>query len=463
MAVKPSHLSDQLGRTARLVTRSGTAVNLREELGREGEGAIFRTEKPGYVAKVYQRDHADTSRRRKLEAMLAHPLDRAHPTSRGICWPLAILFDSQDRFRGYVMQEAKGRPMGRRLFVKTELQASFPTWDRRQLVNACITTLERIQFLHRANVLLGDINPENILVENESSVWLVDTDSYQIGQFPCPVGTAHFTPPELQDAHFGHVLRTPQHEAFAVATLVFMVLHLGKPPYAQRGGGSPIENIRTMEFPYPLGGRSRRNAPEGAWRFIWSNLTYALKEAFFETFDKSCRGEPRRTASDWLSLLHQYAHALDRGHVSRELFPASFKPVTRHAQDKFGAASDESGRSLMCAACGAPFVLSQREEDFFRSKGLSDPKRCKSCRSSNAPQPKHVIPPITQRQAQGRSGGGLHVPAPVPLRSISPSKAVKCAKKRAVGRPVRARTITSPTGQGDVVERFLQFLSRLFS
>jgi len=38
-------------------------------------------------------------------------------------------------------------------------------------------------------------------------------------------------------------------------------------------------------------------------------------------------------------------------------------------------------KSLQCADCGATFVFSAEEQDYFQSKGFTnEPKRCPSCR-----------------------------------------------------------------------------------
>jgi len=91
-------------------------------------------------------------------------------------------------------------------------------------VQLAINILERISYLHRLNVLLGDINPLNILVKDENTIYFVDCDSYQIEGFPCAVGTVDFTAPEIQGVDFRTFLRAPEHELFAVATLLFMML-----------------------------------------------------------------------------------------------------------------------------------------------------------------------------------------------------------------------------------------------
>ena len=37
-------------------------------------------------------------------------------------------------------------------------------------------------------------------------------------------------------------------ENFAVATLLFMIMLPGKPPYSQQGGEDPVSNIMKMNF-----------------------------------------------------------------------------------------------------------------------------------------------------------------------------------------------------------------------
>jgi DNA-binding helix-hairpin-helix protein with protein kinase domain len=365
-----------------LKARRGGTVVIGQRLGGGGEGEIYAVGDPSLVAKLYKPECASQQRLDKLQAMLATPLDRATARAAGICWPVDLLVDANGRFRGYLMPKAGGKPLASCVFNREELAKSFPHWDRRHLVRALIRIVDAYGLLHARGILVGDINPNNVLVQDENTVFIVDTDSFQVGRFPCPVGTAHFCAPELQGARFGTLLRTEQHECFAVATLVFMVLMGGKPPYAQVGGESPAENIRNGRFPYPLREHSTGTAPQGAWRFIWSHLAFQLKEALFQTFDASGRHLPRRRAADWSRLLRNYLHALEQGWVSRELFPCSLKRVSAHAKAAFGVRGDQAGRTLTCIGCGQPFLFSSREEAWYRARNLSEPRRCPSCREA---------------------------------------------------------------------------------
>jgi tRNA A-37 threonylcarbamoyl transferase component Bud32 len=307
---------------------------LEREIGSGGEGKVFATSISGIVAKIYKPEKLTKGLHTKLQCMLVRGLDLSGD-ARGICWPLDILTDEDGVFRGYLMHEAMGTDLGVCVFIRPELERHFPYWNRRHLVTLCINLLKKIRILHDNDIIIGDINPYNIRVEDETSIFFVDTDSYQIGKYPCPVGFIYTTPPELQQIDFSKIFRTHEHEAFAIATMLFMILHAGKQPYAQLGGGTNIENIRNMRFPYPLGERSERTAPEGPWKYIWSHLTYKMKEAFYETFHESYQGQKRRTVGTWISILEEYAYTLDKGFTSNELFPSNYKQISTYAEENF--------------------------------------------------------------------------------------------------------------------------------
>ena len=210
------------------------------------------------------------------------------------------------------MPRASGEPLGHGLFIPTVWLSKQPNWTRKDSVRLAISILEGIEYLHRMKVLLGDINPMNILVRDANGVFFVDCDSYQVEGFPCPVGSINFVAPEIQGQDFTRFLRTPEHELFAVATLVFMIMMPGKPPYSHQGGADGAANIKKMHFPYPLGEKASREAPEGAWRFCWSHLNRALKEAFYSSFDSASQGQPRVKVSDWLQLFKNYEFTLSK-------------------------------------------------------------------------------------------------------------------------------------------------------
>ena len=288
------HLSDE------------SAVTLGKELAHGGEGTVFEITGRDEVCKIYYVDKLTSDREQKVRLMLTRKL-----SDPAICWPSASVLDKHRVFRGYVMPRASGKPLAHSLFVPKPWLEENPTWNRRQSVRLAINILERISYLHRLNVLLGDINPLNILVKDENTIYFVDCDSYQIEGFPCPVGTVNFTAPEIQGVDFRTFLRSPEHELFAVATLLFMMLMPGKSPYSHQGGESGYLNIQETHFSYPLGDNHSDGVPLGPWRFCWSHLNFGIKEAFYKSFHSDYRQEPRVTLGKWLKLLRDYEKLLN--------------------------------------------------------------------------------------------------------------------------------------------------------
>src|SRR5205085_2977941 len=89
----------------------------------------------------------------------------------------------------------------------------------------------------------------------------VDTDSFQVRDpqtgtvYRCPVGKPDFTPAELQGETFREVDRTPEHDRFGLAVLLFLLLMEGTHPFAGSytvpGDPPPYaERIRMGYFPY---------------------------------------------------------------------------------------------------------------------------------------------------------------------------------------------------------------------
>ncbi|MCH3960188.1 MAG: zinc-ribbon domain containing protein [Selenomonas sp.] len=309
-------------------TSAGIPILLEKEVAAGGEGIIYTTNSAS-VAKIYKQKNNTLRKYEKIKCMLSKNI-----AYEGICYPIEALYNEQKEFVGYLMPEAKGRELQKSIFIKPLFLKHFPGWKKRDTVELCITIMEKIKYLHDRNIILGDINPANILVVSPREVYFVDTDSYQIEGFPCPVGTATYTAPEIQRKNFTTFLRTMGNENFAVATLLFMIMLPGKPPYSQQGGDDLVNNIIRMDFSYPFGESSNKKTPDGPWRYIWSHLTYDLKSAFYNTFRQGgeySAEETRQSVDEWLSIFRYYLSLLDEGKygrqdaMSEELFPTRFK------------------------------------------------------------------------------------------------------------------------------------------
>jgi serine/threonine protein kinase len=247
----------------------------------------------------------------------------------GICAPIESLFDERGHFVGYLMPKANaesGFELQTCVFNPALLKLKLADWDRINLANLSISILEKIKLLHENDIIIGDINPFNILIKDDKTVYFVDVDSYQVDNYPCPVGTVHFTAPEIQNVDsFNKLIRTKEHEYFAVATLLFMIFHAGKTPFSFQGGGNMKENIISMNFSYPLGDEDNYLAPQGMWEFIWSELSYEIRKGFYTVFKENIRLD----INDWLNILNIYLDDLRQGTYPKAIFPNSTEKIVQ--------------------------------------------------------------------------------------------------------------------------------------
>lgn len=345
-------------------TSSGKQVRLGQKLSEGGEGVIYKTSTPGLVCKIYHPNKVTTLKRQKIELMVSRKIDRP-----GICWPTELVFNQHGEFVGYLMPLAQGKTMQASMFVKPVLLKTFPSWQRIDLVNLCVAFLRHLEYLHSLNIIVGDINPQNLLVTQDSTqLWLVDTDSFQVEAFPCPVGTVNFTAPEIQGLGYESFLRTIQHEDFAVATMLFMILFPGKPPYSQQGGGSPAENIKGKRFPYrdfdDKENFSGENAPQGSWGIIWNHLSKDLRAAFHRTFSR----DERLTVDQWLPLLTRYQFSIQKKYLGNEIFPQSYFFIRDPIE-------------VVCGKCKTSIVASKKYADAQAKRGMK--VWCQDCHKQN--------------------------------------------------------------------------------
>lgn len=432
-------------------TEQFAELELRELIASGGEGSVYETNTK-FVAKIYKEDKVTTRRKEKVLLMTKKELECG-----GISFPVIPLFNSHSEFIGYLMKKAVGEELRTSIFCPIpKFKEKHPDWKREDLVQLCITILKKIDYLHSKNIIMGDINPGNILVKSPTEVFFVDTDSYQIEDLPCPVGQCNYTAPEIQGKEYNSFLRTMGNENFAIATLLFQILLPGKLPYSHTGGGNQNENILEMNFPYRLGESGNKNEPGGQWKFMWSHLTYAVKEAFYNTFQNggAHTAEDRRlSASDWIKILSYYHHLLREGKLakndpmSESIFPTRWKAgkdalwaVCRHCGEKFPYYESKSGRNsnppsycfacrekisewAVCEECGEEFPIYVPEFDYYKGKGYGLPKRCPACRKK-----RKAASEKRKTEAQKKHYGGLdfnqkipgqpQIPSPAPARPI---------------------------------------------
>jgi DNA-binding helix-hairpin-helix protein with protein kinase domain len=231
-------------------------------LVRGGEALLHELpDRPALLAKVYHQPTPEKAA--KLAAMLATPpIDPTTDTGHvAIAWPVDRLLcpDAPGRVLGFVMSRVTGvRPVFE-FFNPRSRRRLCPGFHYGYLLRTARNLAGAVRAVHERDYVVGDLNESNTLVNNQALVTLVDTDSFQVPDhgrvFRCPVGKPEYTPPELQQVRFADFDRGPEHDAFALAVLIFQLLQQGTHPFAGRftGEGEPGELARRIalgQWPY---------------------------------------------------------------------------------------------------------------------------------------------------------------------------------------------------------------------
>lgn len=340
---------------------------LGERMSRGKEGYVYAIEdEPHLVAKIFKRGKVTTHRRDKVELMVQHAV--AVP---GICFPESTL-SYEGSFVGYVMPRAQdAHVLGDTIFIPQELERLHPGWTRRDLIDICLAFLKQVKTLHDLNILIGDINPNNVMLGNQKDAWIIDVDSVQIEGYPCPVGWDEFTAPEILGGVHG--LRSIEHENFAVAVMLFMIMMTGTFPYENSGSDDTIQNIQSGLFPYGYDGRSERELqPPLRWLYVWSHLSRELKRLFWNSFHRDgAHYQPanRVTVDEWIAAFEGFNKNL----AYRGVDPQSLEifPIRRKA---------EGGAKLSdCPRCGGKKLISQYSVGDDLDKEFRTPSLCNDC------------------------------------------------------------------------------------
>lgn len=370
----------------RLRTEDAEPVTLRGPLlegGEEahgGEGVLFLTDQPGTVAKLYNAEHLTAGRRDKLAEMLRHD-----PCVPGLCWPTHMLYTQQGDFLGYLMPQAPATAMPfsksvLKIGSSTQRTTYMPNWTRSDLVKAARGAARIVAGLHRNNILMGDVNAGNFMVDlkDSSKVYVVDTDSFQLGGYPCPVGFEEFTFPGTAarlgvtgGLHYDSFLRTEDDENYVLAILLFEVLFIGQNPFVTMSGDDPLTSMRKRYLPYAhVNANEDFKVPGDNW-LIWCNLPRTITKVFIDTFEGwALENWKPAPAAQWETLLGQYLNLIQRSNFSNELAPTKFyefDPANPRYVD------------VTCPCCKKEFNIIKRR--YEKLGGGEKPIFCNACQS----------------------------------------------------------------------------------
>ncbi len=286
-------------------------ITLLNEIAASGEAKVWRTNHHGYLAKIY---HSPTPERmEKLAAMIAHaPKEpNSHLNHISFAWPNSSLKDDKGDYVGFLMPEVKG---GKELIniYNPQLRKSLKLEiDWRFLHTTALNIASIIAALHEAGYVLGDIKPQNILVNNRALPSIIDTDSFQVKNpkngkvYRCLVGSEGYTPPELIGEDFSSIEQTEIHDRFRLAIIIYQLLFGGNSPFQGiwTGGGETPEVNELIKHGIWL--YSQNSLIEHVERTIPMIIVHpAIRECFLRCFNDGYKNPHLRpTAKEWLEVL----------------------------------------------------------------------------------------------------------------------------------------------------------------
>jgi|GEM_PF-1789768 len=291
---------------------SGEPITLKKQIMQSGEATLWQVTDPGKIAKIYHKPSLEKAE--KLRKMLESP--PKDPTEKqghlSIIWPQSLIYNAQEMVVGFLMTKIKNantlsyvyNPKLRRKFAQG--------FNWYYLHTACMNLAWILQALHEKSYVIGDIKPENFLVTPHALVSILDTDSFQIGEYFCPVGSEGLTPPELIDQDLTSIKRKPYHDMFGIAVIFYLML-FGSHPFSgswQGNGSMPSKDFLVKEG-FWLYAPGTKISP-GPYNLSLKTIHPQLEKLFHQTFTQGHKHpEKRPLPIHWMQAFQEALCSLE--------------------------------------------------------------------------------------------------------------------------------------------------------
>ena len=220
---------------------------LDKSLSRGGEGQTYEFQKYRNVAKIYTDSKTAPAREAKIKELIKffRQSNVANSTVMSkIAPPLFPLFDAHSNFVGFGMKKAKADANLVKVYEYPPTDGT--TYSIKTRIKILINLCAAIEELHNLRYIVGDMNPNNIMVNSTTGdITIIDVDSMQIRSTNgtdcrCVVCAPGYVAPEVirkvrgystYAAYPGEVF-TIQTDYFALAIHCFRMLFHGFHPYS---------------------------------------------------------------------------------------------------------------------------------------------------------------------------------------------------------------------------------------
>ncbi len=291
---------------------------LGQELGRGGEGAVYELrDRPGLAVKLYQKP-LDQEKSAKIAAMAKFGNERLLKLTAWPIEPIRIGSVTGPAV-GFLMPKISGHKQAFNLYSPKLRLREFPTASWRFLIRSAANAARAFAVVHESGHVIGDVKHDNLLIGGQATVRLVDCDSYQItgsgSRWFCEVGTPTHQPPELQNVRtYKGLVRTPNHDNFGLAVIIFQMLFMARHPFSGRflgTGEMPMERaISEYRFVYGSNAAAiQMERPPASLDLngVTRNLALLFERAFSRQGSQP-NGRPR--PDEWVAALQDLEHHL---------------------------------------------------------------------------------------------------------------------------------------------------------
>ena len=290
--------------------RNGRVFKLSKPISQGGEAIVWKLAgQPKICAKIYKKS-ISKAEYKKLICLIQRFQDlciKEPNLCRHLAVPKEIVFDGQCHPIGYIMRYVNGKEISSYICSDILLCESY---TRQMQIDIVFQIAYVMQRLHSYDIIIGDISPQNILVEN-GCVTFVDLNavefSYNGVKYEC--GGVHFqyTPPE-----YIRLSKYPVSEStdvWGLQVLAFELFLPGYQPYNYRCNLSFEEDTEHGNYFW----YRPEKVVDKVGYLLLNSLNERVQTAFYEAFSsngKCFTADTRISAKEWenhIASLYQSA------------------------------------------------------------------------------------------------------------------------------------------------------------
>lgn len=261
-------------------------IKKRKEIGRGGEAIVYKYGKEN-VVKVFKEEEIDYNFKLSVIGKIMTKikvLEKLNNDSEKIKYvvPKKIIVEkSNGKLLGYVMEKVKGRTISE---LKDRNALKNNNISKKDIFEILIEVGKGIETLHDNNIIIGDLNGNNILFDNQKRVYFLDFDGMGVDEIlPINYTDGYIDPISVKN----HTI-TEKDDWYSFAVHAFSYLTCTHPFNGIYKKYNKILDIPTkMENRISLLGNHGMKPPTIAEDWDW--MEEDLKNAFYDIFEGDSR------------------------------------------------------------------------------------------------------------------------------------------------------------------------------